>query len=161
MTDFSGDFSHSVNQSMSELRMVTRRLRLLGLVIVLFTVGSVLEALILPLFPGYDLTNRSLALMAASLAVAALALIILYDRTRRRGEALFEEISDEFQWYIARPTTKGGVTPPLDVRVVLRTFAKTSDLPIVPGRFGPAIYATVNIVAALITVFLLSGRMRL
>jgi hypothetical protein len=128
-------------------------------VIVVFTVVSLLTVLLLPLFPGYYFGNRFLALLAASFAVVALALVLVYDRIRRRGDASFEEISDEFQWYLSRPTVEGSVTPPLDVRIALRTFARTSDLPLVPGRFGPAIYAVVDIVVAVTTVLMLSARL--
>ena len=107
-------------------------------------------------YPGVLLVN------ASSLFVALL-ILVLYERLRKRGDALFEEISDEFQSYIALGGTEEKVAstdyrPPLGWRVVLRSFARTTDLPLVPGKFGPAVYAAINMALAILQAYFLFVR---
>jgi hypothetical protein len=78
---------------------------------------------------------------------------------RKRGDALFEEISDELQWNIRgtrllKDKSPAKERPEIQARVVLRTFARASDLPIIPGKFGPAIYITVNLLITFLAIFL-------
>jgi hypothetical protein len=40
----------------------------------------------------------------------------------------------------------------LEARVALRTFSAAAELPLVPGRFGGAIYALLNLIIAVVAV---------
>ena len=90
-----------------------------------------------------------------ALGIGALSLTVACERLRRRGDVLFQEISDELQWDIRASTADSGKgiaseRPPLDARMILRTFARAGDLPLVPGTFGPAVYAAINLLILLI-----------
>jgi hypothetical protein len=81
-------------------------------------------------------------------------MIVFYESWRKRGEVLFEELSDELDWRV-NPQQRGGYPrerPALEARVALRSFTRTSDLPLAPGRLGPAFYVLINL-ALLITTF--------
>lgn len=76
--------------------------------------------------------------------------VIAFDMTRRRGDAIFEEISDELQWrvtskYVERDSTKTFERPRIDARIRLRDFARASKLMLFPGQYGPALFLTVNV----------------
>jgi len=88
--------------------------------------------------------------MAVLVCLAAISvfLLVIYDAIRRRGSAIFEEISDDLHGYsgsraASHISDTEGV--PLDARVVLRTFSRATDLPLVPGKFGRTVYFLVNI----------------
>lgn len=94
-----------------------------------------------------------------------LAGVVYFEILRKRGDAIFEELSDELQWYIRdgrKLKTQTGdyddseswaeERPTLNARIVLRTFSRTTDLPLVPGRFGPAIYAGINLLIFMFTI---------
>jgi len=76
-----------------------------------------------------------------------------------------KEVSDEFQWHIGKKyaDSSGGETdlarPQLDVRLALRDFARSAELPLFPGRLGPAAYVAVNLVAPVFLISLLRVRM--
>jgi hypothetical protein len=88
-----------------------------------------------------------------------LAVIVLFENLRRGGDALFEQISDELHWHVGYRKQKenGAVADDdgqlSDARLVLRAFAGAADLPLIPGKFGPAIYAGVNVVFALLFLY--------
>lgn len=108
------------------------------------------------------------ATVIASVALTLFSLYLLtsFDRMRRRGDATFEELSDELQWHIRghQKTVELGSersassTPNLEVRLAMRRFSAACDLPLVPGRFGPAIYAFINILLSLAAALLLIAR---
>ena len=92
---------------------------------------------------------------AASSALFALLLSVVFEGRRKEGDVLFKEISDELQWYVRfqkkdkidiSPSTPEH-RPDLQARLALRAFAQSSDLPLVPGKYGPLAYALVNILS--------------
>ena len=92
--------------------------------------------------------------VSALLVGSTVCIAIWHDIRIRKGWALFEEISNEFEKLSIR---NGGLADGLDAdpareaRIVLRRFASNSDIPLVPGKFGPGVYALANflILAAL------------
>ena len=100
-------------------------------------------------------------LAGVSVVVGGFTLVFsaVYDLAKREGDALFEEISDELQWKIASASHSevysrveideidqhAKARPELNARVVLRTFASSTELPLIPGRYGAALYVAINI----------------
>ena len=92
------------------------------------------------------------------MVILALILAVANERLRRTGDVLFQEIGDELQWNTRAekvPPGKGAANerPPLEARVILRRFAQGTDLPLVPGRFGPAVYAAFNILMGFVLIW--------
>jgi hypothetical protein len=144
--------------SLSDLRYITLRLHHFGFVALIFTVlnfASLILSLSLRYLPVGFFTGVFLAFYLPILAtLLAMVGIVRYDTLRKRGDALFEEISDELQWNI-RIESKQELTmaerPELNARVALRSFARATDLPLVPGKYGPGIYATINFLMLLLS----------
>lgn len=151
--------------SLDNLERISLRLRMYGNLVFLLTLIDILLVVFITLgiryFYGLTLrTGPFLTIFATVNFVATLCTVVLYEYLRRKGDAYFEEISDELQWNVgyrrrtSNPDKNADETPPLQIRVILRSFARTTDLPLIPGKFGPAIYAGINVVLAL---FLLSS----
>lgn len=105
-------------------------------------------------------------LASLALLVGAAAAALWFETLRKRGDALYDEISDEVQWHIGRAYLSSAdqpavdmPRPPLRYRVELRSFAKASDLPLAPGRYGPALYVALNVaLVVLLVIRSYSGR---
>jgi hypothetical protein len=135
---------------------------------VILLVGSALGLVYLSLLKKlYGLGGFSyeyfLLAMAANLLSALTVIALLYfERLRRRGDTLFQELSEELNWFSRPRDLNESVVPynvpPIDIRVALRTYTRMTDLPLVPGKFGPATYALVCLVAAFLVTFQASVR---
>ncbi len=94
--------------------------------------------------------------LASSVLLPLLTLGLLgwYDSLKRRGNALYEELSDELQWHVQRSVADDGPSarPDIEMRVLLRTYVQATNLPLVPGMMGTAVYAAANIAFALFAV---------
>src|SRR5207248_3149729 len=82
------------------------------------------------------------AVVVLLMAFVTLFFAIHFETIRKRGDILFKEISDELQWNVRfsdpdSPGTAPPRRPSFDARLTLRSFAQASDLPLVPGRYGP------------------------
>ncbi|WP_233846358.1 hypothetical protein [Paraburkholderia sp. HD33-4] len=143
-----GPGSRHLSNSIWQLDSISRKMRILGL----YAVGLMALLLLLTLmnlsgkafFLDFAFARLSLFFSIAA-ALCIFIVLVMRDSLRRRGNALFEELSDELQWYAIgdhRGEARSGSTsrPPLEIRVVLRSYARTTDLPMVPGRYGEAIY---------------------
>jgi hypothetical protein len=84
-----------------------------------------------------------------SLSAAALALVtvLTHEHLRKAGDALFEEISDEFQRRFKSSDPTGEYS---EARKALRAFSATTDLPLIPGKWGPVIYVLANLLPLVI-----------
>jgi hypothetical protein len=156
---FMGTMSAPVEESVREVRFIARQLRLLGPLILLVTLGN-MGVLLWGIgrsvqlgHVGYQDTLTVTNIVIAMVTIAALG---LFETLRKRGDAIFQELSDELQWHVGRlPFREAPVERPmLDVRVTLRTFSAAAELPLVPGRFGGAVYAALNLIIAIASVFL-------
>jgi hypothetical protein len=156
----------NVSKLIDELGQRAARLRMLGFYSSITTFGVIVG--VLALLGVMPLGLASSSVPAASriiLAVAGISLIslVLYESMRKSGDALFEEISDELQWKVlggtsARLSNARDDRPPIDIRVRLRDYARATELPFVPGRYGAAVYAAINIVMVLLLVLPYVGR---
>jgi hypothetical protein len=152
--------SDDLKGSLSDLRFITLQLQRYGFIALIFTVlnfASLILTLSLRYLPFGQLTLIFFAFYLPLIAtITALVAIVRYDTLRKRGDALFEEISDELQWNIRRNATEtiARERPELNARVALRSFARATDLPLIPGKYGPGIYATINFVVLFLSYYL-------
>lgn len=91
----------------------------------------------------------SLLAIQAGLFTMALISVILFERARKDGDGAFQELSNLFQ---GEPVS---VDEGLAMRVELRRFAAASDLPLVPGKVGPGIYAAANLALLIASIWVL------
>jgi hypothetical protein len=151
---------------LSELQKLTQRLRRDAQAIACLTfvvlIGSVSFSLAVEhLFRIHVLILLAfIPVCAVGVLVMAFTILFLavhFETIRKRGDVLFKEISDELQWNV-RFSDPDGTAPPrrpsFDARLALRSFAHASDLPLVPGRYGPLAYALVDLMSvAVIVIF--------
>ena len=150
---------------LDRLRRLTQLLQHYGLMCVMCTLGNlgclVVATFIFPLnrhssnIPSYSYDRfdhglfQTLAGFAGLASLAAISTLILFETRKKRGNALFDELSDEYQWNLLAPERKSTDAdrgkPPIDVRVILREFSRASDLPLVPGKYGPSAYVGINV----------------
>jgi len=140
------DDPSGLSDALLQLKEVSLSMRSDGSAIFGFTTGNLAFA-VASLFLG----PWSLLLAGSVISgLIALAIAVVYESWRKQGDALFEEISDELQWNIRgtrllQDKSLAEERPALQARVILRAFARASDLPLIPGRLGPAVYVVVNL----------------
>ena len=139
-----------LNAALQRLQRVSFTLNACGWLVLLLTVVSLINCINRLLF-GYA-SGLFWTTFIPSLGVLILA--VVYETLRKRGNVLFEEISDELQWNVqgggAKPLAEK--RPDLNARLVLRTFARASDMPLFPGKLGPALYVILNLVLLLMPI---------
>jgi len=162
-------YGPQVSLSIKMLSVISRNLQHLATANFLLIVGLIL--LLATAFywvvGSHTLLNvLALPLFSSLIFVANLIGLLVYERLRRRGDAIFAELSDELQWRLvnegyASHDTQGMPLPPppgfkysepnqrdrpsLTIRIVLRTFIRNTDLPFIRGANGPLIYFLLSI----------------
>jgi hypothetical protein len=87
---------------------------------------------------------------SAVFVMASVFLAVRFESMRKSGDALFKEISDELQWYVRFQQKQvqeqaQRERPVIAARIVLRTFSESTDVPLVPGKYGPLGYVLINL----------------
>ena len=111
------------------------------------------------------LQTMSLSFWFACLAaVVGIVCLVSFERARREGDAIFEEVSNDLQWRLVtnrdpREKTDAAMPaamqkPDIDSRLTIRRFVTASDLPLVPGRMGVTVYAAWFCLSFLVSLFL-------
>jgi hypothetical protein len=149
-----------VESAIAYLNKIQRQQRISGLETVI--VSLVHLALVLATafrFGGFARFDPTLSATGSIfITLLVLGLVVQHERRRKTGDALFEVISDEFQFGLQKKMRRPSGSkrrPYLDARIVLREYSGAADLPLVPGKFGPGIYALLNI-AFLVAEFILN-----
>jgi hypothetical protein len=150
-----------LDSGLRQLERISGRLRLLGLIIILLTAlnyGALAFTMLGFALHGSASLVTFLLMYAVSSSIAVFITIFTYESQRKQGDTLFEEISDELQWHIRQkhPGVQPVIPddrPSLSARVILRAFARSTDLPFVPGKFGPTVYAVVNIFVLFLALY--------
>jgi len=160
---FNDDGQEYVESSLALLQRITTGPRYSGISISVLTFINVFFVFFFMFKLGFflfgvNLDNNFTALFLGISVLSSLGIIILNENLRRKGDVLFEEISDELHWYVGpKKQSDNGVVadqrPSWNARVVLRSFAQATDLPLIPGKFGSALYAGVNILIAFLFLY--------
>lgn len=149
--------------SLNSLNKITKRLGLFSTLTLIGTLSDLLSCIVIFFkVANYSSSNyrnidaqifaNFMIFLYVSSFIVILGALYLYESARRRGEVLFEEISDELEWHIDNSgNTKASVRPEINSRISLRSFTRTTDLPFIPGKFGPAFYLTLNIFLIIIS----------
>jgi hypothetical protein len=167
-----GDDVHSLTR---RLIQNTVFLRTIGRTIAAITFLNILLALMPIVFMALTRALRQIFFnlifipsgIVATLGVTFIIVmsLVLYDSRRRASDVIFEELSDELQWYVIKNTnpsinvtyedSKSGHLrrPSINVRVALREYVRTTDMPLIPGRMGPFLYIITNILLSFVAVF--------
>jgi hypothetical protein len=95
-------------------------------------------------------------ILSLELVIALLAIVscFRFDMLRRQGNGYFEEISDALHNMIATTEDREGSQGKLHlhVRIIMRKFSSASDLPLIPGKYGPAAVSALNLALASISL---------
>lgn len=166
--------------SLSRLGRYARQLGRLGLIIVALTGINLISTVAVTLFKWYLMqrfasafqggsssnytsyyVNQYLPLVVVPLAAAmcVIAAVALFDVLRKRGDVIYDELTNYFQEAVV--TTDASTEPTsgerLRFRLILREYVAVTNLPIIPGRFGPAIYAGINLLMMFTTIIFVTA----
>lgn len=154
-----------------ELRRLTYKVRRLGLLVLMVTLADIftliagVAATIISLinyrnnnYTGSPYGQSPYWLIGnAAVFVASIVILGYFDQTRKRGDGLYQEVSNELQ--IVESSDKDERVPAdlaREARLDLRSFASAADLPLVPGRIGTPVYSLLNVAIIVISVILFS-----
>jgi hypothetical protein len=143
-----------------QLERISARLTRIGLAALAGTAANIAVVLLGTLTENEYAAEWYLQVGAVIVGVVLLA-VAAFDTLRKRGDALFQEVSDELQWFVGRKDVETSLPqsrPFLPARVALRSFANAAQLPLVPGVRGPGLYAVLNLALVLAAAFLYSSR---
>ncbi len=153
-----------LDSSLGNLRWISSKLTKRGQLIVGMTGLNIVLLPVIVLISFFIQGSLLPPAIVVALLLASAVLIIAtsFERLRRFGDVLFLEISDELQWNIRATEMRAGESaaserPKLHVRIALRSFARASDLPLIPGKFGPAIYIAINVLSAVMVPWFFRG----
>lgn len=148
----------TLKTAVDQLTAITKRLSVLASLIAGATLLNMFWAVFVVLISGLATSERLLLGIHAAILLLCLLLLWQYDHSRRAGDSLFEEISDELQRYIAAGQNSGqdgdelaNQWPFLHERITLRQYTPTTNLPL-SNRQGPIYYALLNIAVTFFVV---------
>ena len=148
-----------LSNALSKIERVSQVLRRFSKVVLSATIISFGVLFVILLIGDWQMLWGFDWLAALSLLLGCVALYgcASHEMWRKRGEALFEEIVDEVERRIVavagEPEFEGGSDLLSRARLALRDFAHASDLPFIPGKFGPTVYAAVNLLIPILILF--------
>ncbi len=78
--------------------------------------------------------------------------LLAFHGTKKRGMVYYEEIVDEIEWSSMRSDFKE--RPPIGIRVVIKDFLKSTDLPFTSGQNGQTLYFALFLALFFLTIAL-------
>lgn len=150
---------------LDQLESITVRLRRLGRYATATTGVSLVLILIHGAFASLlnGASSRAITLAGIVLPLFSIAYVIWFDSAKKKGDAVFKELSDELQWYVrygsneksTKAEPNASIRPDIRTRIVLREYASSTALPLLSsGANGPAIYAAANAFLSLCSLML-------
>jgi hypothetical protein len=145
-----------LDKALQSLGRMTSVLRVFAIAIPIITLSVLCYGVYIFLLLSRDskITDRASLFdnvyIFVAVAFISILLILLREFYRRKGDVLFEEIGDELA--SAKSPDVPPRLSPLEIRLVLRSFAHAVDLPLVPGKFGALTYFVINLLMVIIVV---------
>jgi len=88
---------------------------------------------------GFELNDANVFIVYFISFIGFLCLFI-FNHFRSKGNVLFEVITEEVEWNFKNTDEKKPERQPVEFRLALKNFLKSSDLPFAPGNLGLIIY---------------------
>jgi len=105
----------------------------------------------------YTGLETPLITLLITFVVYGILLLFRFNSIREKGMILYEEITDEIDW--SRKRKEFMHKPPIELRIVIKEFLKSTDLPFTSGKNGQALYVilflTIILVVTLIQTILI------
>lgn len=137
--------------ALAELDDSARRLQRMGILFPLVLFGQAVGLAMMMIQgrghpPDTVGTMKVFALLNLLTAAAGVVAAFRFDNERKRGEDLFSVVSDELQH---------SPQPGIDVRLTLKRFVHSTEVPLLPIRSGLFTYVLLYVAAWLLQVWLL------
>lgn len=134
---------------LERLIRMTRTLRLYGIIILLMLLLCFLSVSVYAVMhrkvclmsnPFYsDIQNENLGFAGIFLfGLIGIYVLVRFNNIRGKGLIIYEELTDEIDW--SRKRREFTFKPPLETRIIIREFLKSTDLPFTSGANGQAFY---------------------
>jgi uncharacterized protein YacL len=137
-----------LTSALDSLQMITDKLKYIAQSLVVATVINLIVTLLISmritsLFESKLMeVNITLIPLICGLMVALLA--FRFDSFRRDGDIYFEELSDELHANKLKSNSDRNELA-LKARIVIRRFTNAASLPLLPGKYGPALLLFINL----------------
>jgi len=79
-------------------------------------------------------------------------LLLRFSMVRNKGMVIYEEITDEIDW--SRKRKEFIHRPPLEIRIQIKEFLKSTDLPFTTGPNGQAFYLALYFIELISTILI-------
>ena len=134
------DTERDLGRYIFQLRRLAIVLRIMGAAILAATLLHLTFAATFSV-PKYSAGNDY---VAGSLMAFAIVVIfaMAFEQLSSQGEIIYGEVTDELH---RRQDDPALIPPQISFRIALRHFAASTNLPLIPGRFGVASYIVVNL----------------
>jgi hypothetical protein len=154
-------------EALEALQKTSMRLRLLGAytsTLAFASLVSVVFAAVSKFLPLLEVARLAFVLTGISICFVGLACLYVWERRRNEGMIYYEEISDELEWrhrgvrhghtsivQAKRPKKR----PHILVRIQLRRFLTSTDLPLAPGRYAVTAYTAFYVICIVLNIIIL------
>jgi hypothetical protein len=156
----------SLKVALKELDSITLSLQAIGMMVVLLagvTLACIVAMGVLQVFPVISAVRLGAAAFTILSAFQGLVMLLRWEKRRKEGMVLYEEVSDEVEWrHRSQLKPKVGVINPkarrragLSIRLALRRFLSSTDLPFTPRQASGVAYTVYFIVCIMLVVLIL------
>lgn len=141
-------------RSVRQLRLIASYLNMFGVVLLAFTVAHIAVVALSLRRTSAIIYFFDLPIFSAAMFIIVTTLALVFDVCRRRGDTLYEAVSDGFKSSSSSSGPDINFDDELmhEARYSLRNFDKASDLPLLPGKFGPAILVGTNLILLILVI---------
>jgi hypothetical protein len=147
---------------LKELRHITLMLRKYGGILVVILIMQIIILAGFLVFSRFCYkcnfgVHNEFTLIVLLFSISALLmgvfLLFRFSRLKNRGMIIYEEITEEIDWSFKRKEFIH--KPPIELRILIKDFLKSSDLPFTSGNFGQAFYFLIFILVTISTLVLI------
>lgn len=147
-------FTQARREAITRLDRLCKLLRFYSILIISTTFFNIANSFL------YVLSGRNsdfLLLSSIFFAFCVLIFALTFDYLRKEGDAHFEELSDELHGakISNKEEIKNSSTSDaefsLSARIIMRNYSNCSSLPLIPGRYSPALMVLGNLILSFFT----------
>ena len=140
------EIDDDVEWALAGMRRAGKRLTFVSVLLLSVTCFHTLILAMLSSGLGF-LARDGYMLLSAILTMAVFFGAIFFDSTRKHGKSYFDEMSGALHGHTSRFIEGGKKNHELlRVRVQVSQYFNTTDIPLVPGKFGPGIVLIFNLI---------------
>lgn len=133
----------------------TFNLRIFSIILFVFLLANIfVSVLLLLFFRKSSFFFQEIYFFFIFIPFLGILFLFFYNHLKKQAFVIYEILVEEIEWNFNSENKKNNERLPIEIRVKIKKFLSSVDLPLAPGKFGQGIYFSLFLILIILNAYI-------